>query len=291
MTHSIYSLFKDTVLKLKALYPDEEARAMADRLFENYLDITPTQRVISGSLHVNADKQHLINEAAAKLVNHVPLQYITGKAFFMDMAFYVNPSVLIPRPETEELVSLVLNAYPDKKSDQKLRILDIGTGSGCIAISLKRFLHGSIVTAVDNSQDALMVAAVNAEKIGVEISFIYADILNQTHWNRLPQCDLIVSNPPYITCAEKQLMQPNVLDYEPHSALFVPDRNPLIFYSHILELANSKLYEHGSIWFEINEMFGDELKTMAISQGFKNANIIFDIRGKSRFLQCSKKES
>ena len=291
MAHSLQNVYRNIVLKLKALNPDEEARAMADRLFEYYLNITPTQRIISGTAPVDEGKMHSINDSVSRLLNHVPLQYVLGTACFMDMEFDVNPDVLIPRPETEELVSLMLKAFSEKKPKSKLRILDIGTGSGCIAISLKRFLPEAEVTAVDISKEALRLASVNALKNKVAVNFIHADILDQMQWESLPQCDVIVSNPPYVTLSERQLMQPNVLDYEPHTALFVPDDDPLIFYRLIMAFAEIRLANKGCLWFEINEQFGEELKDMALSQGFKEVNIIFDIRGKSRFLQCSKKRN
>jgi release factor glutamine methyltransferase len=290
MAHSIQNLYRNIVLKLKALNPDEEARAMADRLFEYYFNITPAQRIFSGTTPANQDKISLIEEAAGRLLNHVPLQYVLGTAYFMDMEFAVTPDVLIPRPETEELVSLIVKDLAKKKTTHKFRILDIGTGSGCIAISLKHFLPAAEVTAIDISNEALRLASANAVKNNVTVSFIHADIIDELQWESLPECDLIVSNPPYVTLSEKQFMQPNVLDYEPHTALFVPDDDPLIFYRTIIAFAEISLSEDGSLWFEINEQFGGELRNMALNQGFKEVNIIFDIRGKSRFLQCSKKK-
>ena len=288
MSCSINVLYKSTVLKLKVLHPAEEARAMADRLFEHYFKLSPVQRVLSGTLLADDNKILLIEDALSKLLHNVPLQYVTGKAFFMDMEFVVNSSVLIPRPETEELVSLVLKQYSCRESGNELKILDIGTGSGCIPIALKKYLPGSEVFAIDISKEALSIATENAAINEVKINFINADILDHSQWNQLPQFDLIISNPPYVTNSEKELMRPNVLDHEPHTALFVPDEDPLIFYREIIALSKIKLREAGSLWFEINEMFGNELKDMAISQGFREVNIIFDFRGKSRFLQCLK---
>ncbi len=288
MAQSIQAIYNTIVLKLKALYPDEEARAMADRLFEYYLNLSPTQRVLSGTTVVDKDKIVLIENSVLKLLNNIPLQYVLGTAFFMDMEFSVNPYVLIPRPETEELVSLILESDPGTEVHRKLNILDIGTGSGCIAVSLKRYLPESVVTAIDISMSAIQVASENASNNKVEINFMRADILDRSEWKALPQFDLIVSNPPYVTNDEKKLMQPNVLDHEPHTALFVSDDDPLIFYREIIALSKIKLRKTGSLWFEINEMFGDELKELTKSQGFKEINIFFDIRGKSRFLHAIK---
>ncbi len=287
MAVSIIQLYKSIVLKLKVMYGAEEARAMADRLFEHYFHLSPTQRVLAGATVAENDIIFLIEDAVKKLLGNIPLQYVLGKAFFMNMEFAVNASVLIPRPETEEMVSLIIKQYSYKDADQKLKILDVGTGSGCIAIALKRNLPSNVY-AIDISDDALKVAYENAEKNKAEINFIKSDILNESEWEALPQFELIVSNPPYVTHEEKKRMQPNVLEHEPHTALFVPDDDPLLFYRAIIAFSKIKLRKAGVLWFEINEMFGVELKELAESQGFKEVNIFFDIRGKSRFLHAIK---
>jgi len=288
MSFTVNDFYKSVLLKLKVLYPHEEARAMADRLFEHYFHLSPTQRVLSGTMLTDGAKTLLIQEAVKKLLHNIPLQYILGTAIFMDMEFVVNSSVLIPRPETEELVSLILKYDSERGAEHKLQILDIGTGSGCIAIALKRYIPQSNVSAIDISDEALKVAIENADKNEVVINFIEADILDKTHWKALPKFDLIVSNPPYVTQEEKIHMQPNVLDHEPHMALFVPDDDPLIFYRAILSFSKIKLRKAGALWFEINEIFGDELREMAINQGFKDVIIISDIHKKERFLQARK---
>ena len=288
MNQTIQQVYSDTTLKLKALYSDEEARAITDRLFEHYFNITPVQRVLSAKTPAVEDIISLLEEALKRLLNHVPLQYVIGSAYFMDMDFTVNTSVLIPRPETEELVSMIVMHFTTAQKDQNLQILDIGTGSGCIAISLSRFLQGSTVTAVDISKEAIQVAKANADKNNAKVHFVCADILDPSQWDNLPQVDLIVSNPPYVTEAEKKFMLPNVINYEPHIALFVPDDDPLRFYSAIIAFAKMKLNPYGSLWFEINEKYGDELKELADNQGFNEVNIFFDIRGKSRFLHAIK---
>ena len=288
MNQTIKQVYSDTTLKLKALYSDEEARAITDRLFEHYFNITPVQRVLSAKTPAVEDIISLLEEALKRLLNHVPLQYVIGSAYFMDMDFTVNTSVLIPRPETEELVSMIVMHFTTAQKDQNLQILDIGTGSGCIAISLSRFLQGSTVTAVDISKEAIQVAKANADKNNAKVHFVCADILDPSQWDNLPQVDLIVSNPPYVTEAEKKFMLPNVINYEPHIALFVPDDDPLRFYSAIIAFAKMKLNPYGSLWFEINEKYGDELKKFADNQGFNEVNIFFDFHGKSRFLHAIK---
>jgi len=288
MNVSIVHLYKSIVKQLNELFEIEEARAMADRLLEHYFHLSPTQRVLAGTTVADIERIPLITDAVKKLLRKIPLQYVLGTAFFMDMEFAVNTSVLIPRPETEEMVSLIIKQYSDKDAGQKLEILDIGTGSGCIAIALKRFLSASEISAIDISEEALKVAAYNAAKNNATVNYIHADILDKTQWNELPQFDLIVSNPPYVTHEEKKQMLPNVLEHEPHTALFVPDDDPLLFYRAIIAFSKIKLRKAGVLWFEINEMFGVELKNLAESKGFKEVNIFFDIRGKSRFLHAVK---
>ena len=283
-------LYKAIVLELNTLYAIEESRSMADRIFEHFLGITPTQRVILGSEALHNYKSVLIETTVKRLLNQEPLQYVLGKAYFLDMEFDVDPSVLIPRPETEELVSLIIDSFSKNEFDNRLKIIDIGTGSGCIAVGLKHNFPDSEIFAVDLSEKAMEVAAANAAKNKAEVNFINVDILDNKLWDLLPECNLIVSNPPYVTLAEKQFMQPNVLEHEPDMALFVPDEDPLVFYSAIMAFAKVKLTKGGHLWFEINEMFGNEMKQLALNQGFTDVNIIFDFRGKSRFLHCRKSD-
>jgi len=285
--HSIQGLYKDTVLKLKALYADEEARAIADRLFEHYFNLTPAKRVLAAAYAAEAVKIKLLSEGLTLLNNNVPLQYVTGTAYFMDLEFKVNPSVLIPRPETEQLVSMILKTFPLTEPGNKLQITDIGTGSGCIAVALKHNLPEAQVTAVDISQEALDAAAANAVKHNVSVQFVKADILDKAQWDALPECDLIVSNPPYVTFSEKKLMHRNVLDHEPHIALFVPDDDPLVFYRSIAGFAKAKLKKNGVLWFEINEQFGDKTIEMLANEGFTNSIIFSDFHKKERFLQTT----
>ncbi len=288
MANTIQAEYKGLVQLLCNNYPAEEARAIADRLFEHFFKLSPARRMLAANTVPEHELLVQLREAVKKIQDQVPLQYVTGQAYFMEMEFMVNPSVLIPRPETEELVSMIIAHVKRNENLHQPEILDIGTGSGCIAVSLKHNLPESRVTAVDISEEALSVAAANADIYHTDVEFIRADILDENSWEALPGYDVIVSNPPYVTHLEKQQMLPNVLNYEPHTALFVPDDDPLLFYRAILRFAKSKLCNKGVLWFEINEMYGQELRNMAIDQGFSEVNIIFDFRGKSRFLQCSK---
>jgi len=286
-TGTIRKLFHDIVLKIKAIYPEHEALSIANRLFEHYLDLTPSQRILSGHKFPDAEKTNHVNEAIQKLLRHEPLQYVLRKAYFMDMEFEVNPSVLIPRQETEELAGMIIEEIKVRTLTQKVKILDIGTGSGCIAIALKHYVPHSEVFALDVSAPTLVTARANAAKYQAEINFLELDILDSNCWKQLPEFDIIVSNPPYVTESDKKWMQPNVLQYEPAIALFVTDADPLVFYRTIAAFAKANLVKNGSLWFEINEQFGSLTKKMLINEGFTESNIFSDIHEKERFLHTT----
>lgn len=220
--------------------------------------------------------------AVKDLLKNKPIQYIIGETEFCDLKFKVNENVLIPRPETSELVHLIVNSQRSTANSQQ-SILDIGTGSGCIAISLAKMISGSEVYALDISEKALEVAKENAVNNNVEVTFIHDDILSLK--NKIDtKFDIIVSNPPYVRELEKAEMRDNVLNWEPHNALFVSDNNPLIFYRIILEFAKSHLKENGEIWFEINEFLGKEMTELCNEMGFSQVEVFNDFRGKERVL-------
>jgi len=269
------------------LYELQEAKAVVDRLVENYSGLSRIERALNAERVISEEDQARYFEAVEKLIIYTPIQYILGETWFMDLKFSVSPSVLIPRPETEELVMHIIN-YRKKKNVDSLKILDIGTGSGCIAVSLKKHLPFSEITAVDVSPMALSVAKSNAIRNEVEINFVEIDILQKENWKILPEYDIVVSNPPYVTQSDKAAMMPNVLLYEPPLALYVEDDDPLIFYRTILIRSQTLLKTGGMLWFEINEAFGDELKVLCERNGYIDINIIFDFNGKSRFLHCTK---
>ncbi|RVU00801.1 peptide chain release factor N(5)-glutamine methyltransferase [Mucilaginibacter limnophilus] len=231
-----------------------------------------------------------------------PLQYITGETEFYGLPFKVNSSVLIPRPETEELVEWVIsvvvgawrkadgvNAKHPAPSASPLTILDIGTGSGCIAISLKKNLPDASVSAIDISPEALKTAKVNAELNKTEVNFIEADILNAANNKSLlsDRYSLIISNPPYVTPADKELMHTNVTDFEPHTALFVPQDDPLLFYKAIANYALKTLMPSGLLFFEINESYGKQTVDMLTDKGFKNIELRQDMKGRDRMVKAS----
>ena len=234
------------------------------------------------------------NTILAQLQQEKPIQYITGEAWFYGLRFEVNENTLIPRPETEELVEWIFNS-PNIHHPSPLNILDIGTGSGCIPISLKANLPQANVSAIDVSEKALEVAKRNAELNKVEINFIQANILEVEDLSQLPTSithhpssyNIIVSNPPYVRNLEKQEIKKNVLDYEPHLALFVEDTDALLFYRKIAQLALKNLSPNGLLFFEINQYLGKETVELLESLGFKNIELKKDIYGNNRMIKCS----
>ncbi|MBP9847907.1 MAG: peptide chain release factor N(5)-glutamine methyltransferase [Flavobacterium sp.] len=235
------------------------------------------------------------NTILAQLQQEKPIQYITGEAWFYGLRFEVNENTLIPRPETEELVEWIIESQKSKVQSQKLEILDVGTGSGCIPISLKANLSQANVSAIDVSEKALEVAKRNAELNKVEINFIQTNILEVEDLSQLPSpiihhpssYNIIVSNPPYVRNLEKHEIKKNVLDYEPHLALFVEDTDALLFYRKIAQLALKNLSPNGLLFFEINQYLGKETVELLESLGFKNIELKKDIYDNNRMIKCS----
>jgi release factor glutamine methyltransferase len=220
-----------------------------------------------------------------QLLQHKPVQYVLNEAWFYKMKFFVNENVLIPRPETEELVEWIIKDVRCTMANVYCSILDIGTGSGCIPISLKRGLHNANVTAIDVSEKALQIAKKNAEELDAEIDFLQIDFLDESKWKALPQFDIIVSNPPYIPFREKEKLAKNVTAFEPGVALFVEDKNPFIFYEKIVTLAKNHLKQKGKIYVEVNEEYAESIKVI-----FENAGFISEIKkdmyGKERMVSA-----
>ena len=241
-------------VQLRNLYDEGEALNIANMVLEHVTGFTRSEMIVDKNKTLDASQQEQLRKYAEDLLKHKPVQYVLGEAWFMNMRLRVTEDVLIPRPETEELVDLVI-----KNVAKESRILDVGTGSGCIAVALKKYLPGSEVYAVDISEKALMVASQNARDNNVEIQFSQMNILDETQWSKLPAFDVVVSNPPYIPVTEKSLMADNVVNFEPHTALFVPDTDPLIFYKTIVNFAESRSHPC-KLFFEIHESMGDVLK-------------------------------
>ncbi|MCQ2322198.1 MAG: peptide chain release factor N(5)-glutamine methyltransferase [Bacteroidales bacterium] len=272
---------------LEATYGPDEANALIMILFEHHFNINRITMALNPELSLNDMEHDIIEKSVNELLTNRPVQYVTGKEVFCDMDFFVNENVLIPRPETEELVYHIKHEHEGITSANAVcEVLDIGTGSGCIAVSLAKLLSNSHITAIDISTGALEVARRNAIANHATVDFIQADILSRPQLDRT--FDVIVSNPPYVCDCEKKDMRPNVLDFEPSTALFVSDNDPLLFYREIISFAQDTLKPDGSIWFEINERFGADTIQLCKDNGFQNTMVIKDFRGKDRFIRARK---
>jgi release factor glutamine methyltransferase len=266
--------------ELQDQYPAAEINAMCNIIIEKLCNLSRIKQL--------SDPQHSVDLSITKKVKNIckgliagnPLQYILGETVFYNCKIYVDGNVLIPRPETEELVDLILKENRNYKGS----IIDFGTGSGCIAIALAYNLPDAKILATDISGEALALALKNAHYNHVKINFVKSDLLTDMNPS-FPQAGIIVSNPPYIRPSEKDLMHRNVYDFEPHDALFVPENDPLVFYRAILETSKKILSANGKIYFEINEAMGDEMKKLCESSGFINIQIIKDINGKERIVK------
>ena len=272
--------------QLCSVYDKDEASAMILILLEHYFKITRVKMALEPDMRLSESEMLTFHFAVKDLLKNKPIQYIIGETEFCDLKFKVNENVLIPRPETSELVMNIVNRQKTKDKRQ-LSILDIGTGSGCIAISLAKRIPNSKVYALDISEKALEVAKENAINNDADITFIHDDILSLN--NKIEtKFDIIVSNPPYVRELEKAEMRDNVLNWEPHNALFVSDSDPLIFYRNILEFAKNNLKQNGEIWFEINEYLGKEMTDLCKGYGFSDIEIFKDFRGKERIVKVNK---
>ena len=284
--------FRDYFNKtLKKLYPTSEIDTFLFLILEEYLNFKRIDVVLKSNFEISPEDLTLLKSSTKLLEQEVPIQYILGKTEFYGFPFILNEHVLIPRPETEELVTSVLNKisklerlHPIEK-EKKLKILDIGTGSGCIPISLKRSLPFAEITAIDIANEALIIAQKNASLNKVNINFIQQNILKTTALDDI--YDIIISNPPYVRVSEKIEIKNNVLKNEPHLALFVEDNNPLIFYSKIAELAKSHLTKNGTLFFEINQYLGKETVELIKLKGFNKIQLKKDIFGHDRIIIAS----
>lgn len=264
---------------LSDFYPNSEISGFTRLLIEHVTKLSVPAFLSDKSKKITGEELLIIDKIIERLQKFEPIQYILGETEFYGLTYLVNKNVLIPRPETEELVELIIN---ENNATENCRVLDIGTGSGCIAISLKKHLPQSIVEGWDISGGALEVAELNSKKNSVDITLKQVDILSDYHTDR--SFDIIVSNPPYVLDSEKSEMHTNVLDYEPHTALFVSDNNPLLFYSRIAEVATKLLSHGGKLYFEINRMKGKETIAMLEDKKFANIQLFKDISGNDRIV-------
>ncbi|MFW5773170.1 MAG: peptide chain release factor N(5)-glutamine methyltransferase [Tangfeifania sp.] len=269
--------------ELNGIYPASEIRGFIRLIFEHVCGMSYTDQILRRDEEIDSASKKKIKEIVHRLKNYEPLQYILGETEFFGMKLRVEPGVLIPRPETEELVKWIV----DSANQGSPSILDIGTGSGCIALALKNEMKNSRVSAVDFSTKALEIAKGNARLNQLNVKFIKADILN---WGKYKwgNYDIIVSNPPYVRELEKKAMFANVLDYEPGEALFVSNDDPLVFYREIGNFAQTYLEKDGELYFEINENLGHETAELMRSLSFRDVELKKDINGKVRMLRCRK---
>jgi len=270
---------------LKGIYDEKEARSIQRFLFNCLTGMDTAQYLLNRQEQASAGFENKILQSIPQLVDCVPVQYVTGKTWFCGLEVEVASGVLIPRPETEELVYKIIETH---KGSAGKCILDIGTGSGAIAVALSSLMLAADVYALDVSKEAIEIARKNSEAYFQKVKFLEINILQNPQLVDWPLFDIIVSNPPYVKESERIYMQPNVLQHEPGLALFVPDKDPLVFYRAIAEFAHSHLRSGGELWLEFNESEADNLRKILESDGFDNVIIYKDIHNKARFLKCNR---
>lgn len=282
--YTLRELTDSAVRRLTAVYPDGEARMLLRIIYEELKGWSQVDRVILADQPVTQYFADKVNGIVERLLRHEPIQYIFSSARFYGLQLKVTPAVLIPRQETEELVDMIVSDYRDRTD---LRIIDLCTGSGCIAVALARNLPFPEVEGVDNSAEALEVARENAKLLKVSVDFRLVNVLEMPEPTE-GEYDIVVSNPPYIVPSEKKEMEQNVLDYEPSAALFVPENDPFLFYKAISRWSLKSLAAGGRIYFEINPLFAAELKRWMTAEGWADVELFADMQKKQRFLRAQK---
>lgn len=274
--------------ELAAIYTESELQNITNWIFEKQLKLTSSQTILNPSFRVNQSDLIILEQMCYKLKAHKPIQYVLGEAEFYHLKFKVNQNVLIPRPETEELVDMVIKKF--KTSTQTLNILDISTGSGCIPISIKKNISAANVYGLDVSIAALEIAGHNAVANKVDVNLFKADvlaenvaeiILNQTKNQKI---DVLISNPPYVLQSEKDGLEPRVKNYEPHLALFVADNDPILFYRKIAQLAKNILTTNGNLYFECHTLYAEAVYQLLTEMKFNEVNLLKDMAGMTRFV-------
>lgn len=285
--------------KLADNYEPAEAIRMASMVMEKITGFYGGYRALQRSRELDAAQEMQLRNMYEKLAQHEPVQYVLEEAWFYDFPLYVDTNVLIPRPETEELVEWILNdvkasgkpvfdkAPTDADLTTELKILDVGTGSGCIALALKRKMPRAEIWGCDTSDGALTVARRNGSKLDVRVDFVGLDFLDPAQRRQLPTVDIVVSNPPYIPLSDKASMQPNVLNHEPHLALFVPNEDPLLFYRALAHFGHQRLYEGGALYMEIHEELGPAVCQLMQAEGYQ-PSLRKDLQGKDRMVKAVK---
>ncbi|MBS1626687.1 MAG: peptide chain release factor N(5)-glutamine methyltransferase [Bacteroidetes bacterium] len=277
--------YQNLITQLQNVYENNEAFSIANWAIEHISQLNKIDRLINKQATLNEIQIKKLTSITNQLLQHKPIQYILNECWFAGMKLYVDENVLIPRPETEELANWIIEEY--KTNTTPLIVIDIGTGSGCIPISIKKSLPILNIHAIDVSNEALVVAKKNASIQNTNIHFKQNNFLDETNWNEFPKFDIIVSNPPYIAIEEKNNIPKNVMEYEPHVALFAPSTNALIFYEKIVAFATTHLNNNGKIFVEINEALGKEVVTMFQQHSF-NCELKKDLQGKDRMIKAVK---
>ena len=273
------------IQELLSIFDEGEAESFFYLILEEKQQLKRIDLALHPDLTFSKEQMLVWNSLLEQLKCEVPVQYLLGKTSFYGLDFEVNPTVLIPRSETEELVDWIIKSFKSRIGNSKLKILDIGTGSGCIAISLAKNIENAQVFAIDISDKALATAKKNAEFNKVEVTFIHQNILDTADLNQ--NFDIIVSNPPYVRNLEKQEIKKNVLNNEPHLALFVEDNDALIFYKKIAKLAQQSLSQNGELFFEINQYLGQEMIEMLEKMNFRTIELRKDIYGNDRMIRAT----
>lgn len=278
---SSYKYFYESLLQH---YSQREARQITDRVYESVTTLSPVKRILNREQEMLPEQEKLLEQMQLALLRHEPLQYVLKEAWFYKRPFYVDKNVLIPRPETEELVEWILTDMKEiPKRPEPLRVLDMGTGSGCIAISIKKEYPETAVWAMDKFEAALKIARINARALQADMNFVCADLLNEGWESQIPEIDILVSNPPYIPESERPGLQLHVAGQEPDAALFVPDNDPFIFYKAILEISRKKLRSGGKVYMELHEESGPEIKQLC-REALTDVILKKDLNGKDRMI-------
>ena len=272
--------------ELTNLYDNEELKNIVDLVLEHITNMSRMEQLKSKLAYLTCTQLETIDTITERLKRNEPVQYVLGEAWFAGMKFKVNKNVLIPRPETEELVDWVVNEIQKSKVKSQ-NILDVGTGSGCIPITIKKKLSFVDINAIDVCSEALFTATENAIEHNVEIDFILLDFLDEEKWNQLEQFDIIVSNPPYVKQSETQTMHDRVINFEPRLALFVPDDDAFLFYRKLSDFSLKHLKPGGNLFVEVNEALGDKVVNLFRSAGFTEIELRKDMQGKDRMLRAS----
>jgi release factor glutamine methyltransferase len=278
--------------ELNKVYDSDELKNIIDLVLEHLTTMPRMEQVKSKLAYLTCGQLETIDSITERLKKNEPIQYVLGEAWFAGMKFKVNKNVLIPRPETEELVDWIVkeNALPitiGTMSNAQFSIIDIGTGSGCIPITIKKKLPDANISAIDVCSEALFTATENAIEHTTEIDFILLDFLDEEKWNELGQFDIIISNPPYVRQSEKENMHVRVKEFEPHKALFVPDNDSLLFYKKLSDFSLQHLKPGGKLFVEINEAYGDAVTGLFRAAGFINIELKKDMQGKDRMIRAN----